>query len=89
VSPSQLPFDPVPRTPENEARLDYLVERALTTEDGAQLLAYLKSITINQVLSPDASDQRLRAQEGARGVVALLQSRMQRAEQRRKDQPKE
>lgn len=72
------------RSPKAEERLDLIVEAAFDTEPGRQTLDYLKSITINHVLSPQATDAELRSLEGARRLVAIIQARLARAEKLRK-----
>lgn len=46
---------------------------------GARLLAYLRTVTLNRVLGPGATDAELRHHEGARALVAMLIQRMEDA----------
>ena len=70
-------LDGVRRTEEQEAQLNRLALAAFGGGEGAEFLAYLKSITVNLVLGPHATDAELRQHEGQRYVVALIDGRME------------
>lgn len=66
--------------PETEAKLNALALRVFSTGDGYELLNYLKNITLNCPLPPDATDGQLRHMEGQRYIVGVLMQRMQVAQ---------
>ena len=58
-----------------ETRIDTICRNVLGSEQGQEMMDYLKSITTNVVLHPTASDQELRMLEGARRIVGILDRR--------------
>lgn len=67
-------------SPETEAKLNALALRVFSSGDGYELLNYLKNITLNRALPPDATDAHLRHLEGARWLVALIEQRKAKAQ---------
>lgn len=65
--------------------VDQLFARVLNTPAGKELMAYLRSITMERVLGADASDAAVRFLEGQRFLVRqmenLIQRRMRGAQQ--------
>lgn len=70
-----MSIDGYPRTEEEEERLNGLCRAVLTGQTGEQLMAYLRSITINTVLPTTATDAQLRDLEGQRRIVGILDVR--------------
>ncbi len=63
-----------------ERKLNALALRVFATGDGQELLNYLKNITLNRPLPPEASDAHLRHMEGARWLVGVIEERRQKAQ---------
>lgn len=74
--------DGYPRTPEDEAHLNQLVFHTFATPAGQRCLEYLRSITVEVVMSPNDPDTVLRHMEGARGLVHIIQRRIRAMETR-------
>lgn len=56
--------------------INRIVARALEDEAGQELLTYLRNVTLNRPLSPNATDAELRHMEGQRWLVAMLIDRL-------------
>jgi len=69
-------FDGFTRTPEVEDRINEKMRMVLDSEQGREVMAYLRSITTNHVLGPDVTDAHLRHMEGMRHLVALIERRI-------------
>lgn len=69
-------------TKETDDQIDALAHATFSSEAGSLFLQYLKSITLNTVLTPKATADELRHMEGARWLVSIMQGRMTRAEGR-------
>lgn len=65
------------RTPEAEKKLNEMAVAVFGTKAGGAFLDYLKSITLNAVMPPDATDAQLRHREGMRDLVRIIQNRLQ------------
>lgn len=63
-----------------EARLNGAIFRAFSGPAGQEALAYLKNITLNQALPPEATDAQIRHREGQRWIVAVIVARLKAAE---------
>ncbi|CAO3426682.1 Bbp19 family protein [Azospirillum argentinense] len=66
-------------TPEQEAeqrRLNGLFARVFGTADGLEVLALLRSSTIEKPISPDASHSALVHLEGQRQLVRVIETRV-------------
>ena len=70
------PIDGVPRTEAEERSLDILVLEVLGGGRGAQLMDYLRGLTLRTVSGPAVSDQELRHREGQRHLVWMLEARL-------------
>lgn len=71
------PIDGNKRTAQQEAQLNEMAASVFSTGGGAQFLDYLRSITINTICGPEASNERLRHLEGMRGLYGIIQARKQ------------
>ena len=58
--------------------IDQLFARVLNTPAGKELMAYLRSITLERVLGADASDAAIRFLEGQRFLVRQMENLIQR-----------
>ena len=67
------------RTPEHEAQIDQTVASVFGSPSGAEVLKYLRSITIETVNGPAVTTEELRHMEGQRYLVALIERRIDRA----------
>ncbi len=74
-------IDGFQRSAENEERINQLCRAALTGSGGDTLMDYIRSITVNVVEHPTASDAQLRDREGMRRLYGIL-------DRRRKSKPK-
>lgn len=63
-------------TSDMETRLNRLAFAVFDSDHGAQLLNYLRNITLHRVLGPEATDGEIRHLEGARWLVSVIISRM-------------
>lgn len=77
---NQLGIDNFPRTKQNDEKLSKDVRALFSTPNGQEVLKYLRSITIEAVTGPAASDAELRHLEGQRYLVGLLERRIKHAE---------
>ena len=78
-------LDGVQRRTQLEMDLNSAAAAMFSTPAGEQFFAWLKSITINNVMGPAAPDSTLRHVEGQRFIVALIQKRIEHG--RRKSEP--
>jgi len=80
MSNNRIGIDNFPRKiPEdNEISLD--VRSLFRSPSGEKVLKYLRSITIEAVTGPAASDAELRHLEGQRYIVGLIERRIKHAE---------
>ena len=58
--------------------IDQLFARVFNTSSGKELMAYLRSITMERVLGADASDAAVRFLEGQRFLVRQMENLIQR-----------
>lgn len=58
----------------NAETLALIAARCFGGEDGRQLMAYLRAITLERALGPDATDAQLRHLEGQRQFMQHLQA---------------
>lgn len=65
--------------PELEA-IERAYVRAFSTNDGARVLAHLRSLFLDRRFGPDSSDAMLRHAEGGRGVVDHILATIKRGE---------
>ncbi|MAT23322.1 MAG: hypothetical protein CML86_07475 [Rhodobiaceae bacterium] len=69
-------LDNFERSPDEETRLNFIFESVFKTDAGAEVLKYLRMITIEAVAGSEISDQQLRHIEGQRYIVGLIQRRL-------------
>lgn len=71
-----LGLDNFPRTKENDKIISRNINSVFKTPNGTAVLKYLRSITIESVQGPNASDAELRHLEGQRYLVGLIERRI-------------
>ena len=79
-----LGVDGLPRSKEQDETISKNFEALFKTPTGKAVLSYLRSVTIEMIAGPNASDDELRHREGQRFLVAIIEKRIQHA-QRIKD----
>ena len=75
-----LALDGLPRSKSEDERISKDIQALFKTPNGKQVLQYLRSITIETVQGPNATDAELRHLEGQRSIVGLLSRRINHAE---------
>lgn len=68
--------DGIMRDPAAEERINAACRAALGSGSGKLVMDYLRSITLNTVLPPSATDGELRMQEGMRRLFGILERRV-------------
>jgi len=68
-------------SPFDKPQLEKIASRIFQSHEGRYLLDYLRAITIERTLGPDASDSLLRHLEGQRQLVAMLTKMVERGAQ--------
>jgi len=68
--------DNFPRPKADDDLISRHVNSVFNTPNGAAVLKYLRSITIESVQGPNASDAELRHLEGQRYLVGLIERRI-------------
>ena len=71
-----LGVDNFPRTKEDDQIISRNINSVFKTPNGSAVLKYLRSITIESVQGPNASDAELRHFEGQRYLVGLIERRI-------------
>jgi hypothetical protein len=71
-------MDGFERHPDAEDRLNELAYAVFGSFAGQQFLNYLRQITLNAPLGPDASDQALRHKEGQRHLFGIIHKRFEK-----------
>jgi hypothetical protein len=79
----QIGIDGVVRTVEQDEKLNTLVGDVLGIGPGVELMDYLRGLTLRTVLPVTASDQELRAMEGKRHLVFILETRLRAYRERK------
>ena len=77
---NQLGIDNFPRSKSNDEKISKDIRSVFRTPNGQEVLKYLRSITIEAVTGPAASDAELRHLEGQRYLVGLIERRIKHAE---------
>lgn len=72
----KVSIDGVQRTQSNEDKLNNIILTCFVTDAGIETLKYLRSITIESVAGFNISDQELRAREGMRFLVGIIEQRI-------------
>jgi len=71
--------DGIQRSTDQDNRISQNIAAVLGTPTGAEVLKYLRSITVEMVNGPHVTTEELRHIEGQRYVVALLERRIAHA----------
>lgn len=71
-----LGVDNFPRTKGDDEVISRNINSVFKTPNGSAVLKYLRSITIESVQGPNASDAELRHLEGQRYLVGLIERRI-------------
>jgi hypothetical protein len=71
-------IDGYARHAEDEQRLNELAYATFASPSGQQFLNYLRQITLNSPLGPDADDFALRHREGMRYLFGLIHKRYEK-----------
>jgi len=72
----QVSIDGIRRTQSNEDKLNSTILTCFVTDAGVETLKYLRSITIESVAGFNITDQKLRAREGMRFLVGIIEQRI-------------
>ena len=72
-------LDGIQRDSETDVNISKNIAQIFGTPTGAEVLRYLRSITIEMVHGPNVSTEELRHVEGQRYIVGLLEQRIQHA----------
>ena len=75
-----LGVDGLPRSKEDDEIISQNFESLFKTPTGKAVLSYLRSVTIEMIAGPNASDGELRHREGQRFLVAIIEKRIQHAQ---------
>lgn len=75
-APKALGPDGLAYSAKQQHDLDETIAATFAVGAGKQALAYLRSITVNTVCGPEASDAKLRHMEGARWLVGVIEERL-------------
>ena len=73
--------DGIRRPVVDEDELDRIAAQVFSDPRGQKFLAYLKSVTINNLLGPGVGDNELRHMEGQRYLVAIIERRIHNGRQ--------
>ena len=72
----QVSIDGIKRIQTNEDKLNSTLLSCFITDAGQETLKYLRSITIESVAGFNITDQELRAREGMRFLVGIIEQRI-------------
>ena len=72
-------IDGIQRKSEEDLNISKNIAQIFSTPTGAEVLRYLRSITIGMVNGPNVSTEELRHIEGQRYIVGLLEQRINHA----------
>ena len=76
MSRTYFGLDGFQRPPTEDQRISKDIDSVFKTPTGKEVLKYLRSITIESVQGPNASDAELRHLEGQRYLVGLIERRI-------------
>lgn len=71
-----ISIDGFTRTKSDDEKIDQNMASLFSTPTGAEVLRYLRSVTIEAVSGANISDAELRHLEGMRFLVALIEKRI-------------
>ena len=77
-------IDGIQRKSETDVQISQNIAQIFSTPTGAEVLRYLRSITIEMVNGPNVSTEELRRIEGQRYIVGLLEQRINHAHRSKK-----
>ena len=80
MSNNRIGIDNFPRKISDDNNISLNVRPGFRTPTGQEVIKYLRSITIEAVTGPAASDAELRHLEGQRYIVGLIERRIKHAE---------
>jgi hypothetical protein len=80
MSNNRIGIDNFPRKISEDNEISLNIRSLFRSPSGEQVLKYLRSITIEAVTGPAASDAELRHLEGQRYIVGLIERRIKHAE---------
>jgi len=76
---ANIGIDGIQRNSEADLNISKNIAQIFSTPTGAEVLRYLRSITIEMVNGPNVSTEELRHIEGQRYIVGLLEQRINHA----------
>lgn len=76
-------IDGIQRPAESDLQISLNVAEIFSSPTGAEVLRYLRSITIEMVNGPNVSTEELRHLEGQRYLVGLLETRIAHAHRKK------
>lgn len=76
---ANIGIDGIQRKSEADVNISKNIAQIFSTPTGAEVLRYLRSITIEMVNGPNVSTEELRHIEGQRYIVGLLEQRINHA----------
>jgi len=76
---ANIGIDGIQRRHEADVNISKNIAEIFSTPTGAEVLRYLRSITIEMVNGPNVSTEELRHIEGQRYIVGLLEQRINHA----------
>jgi hypothetical protein len=76
-------IDGIQRPAESDLQISMNVAEIFSSPSGAEVLRYLRSITIEMVNGPNVSTEELRHLEGQRYLVGLLETRIAHAHRKK------
>ena len=76
-------IDGIQRPAESDLQISMNVAEVFSSPTGAEVLRYLRSITIEMVNGPNVSTEELRHLEGQRYLVGLLETRIAHAHRKK------
>lgn len=76
---ANIGIDGIQRNSEADLNISKNIAQIFSTPTGAEVLRYLRSITIEMVNGPNVSTEELRHVEGQRYIVGLLEQRINHA----------
>ena len=81
---ANIGIDGIHRNSEADLNISKNIAQIFSTPTGAEVLRYLRSITIEMVNGPNVSTEELRHIEGQRYLVGLLEHRINHAHRSKK-----
>lgn len=81
---ANIGIDGIQRKSETDVQISQNIAQIFSTPTGAEVLRYLRSITIEMVNGPNVSTEELRHIEGQRYIVGLLEQRINHAHRSKK-----